>query len=124
MIKECAGPEVNPTDLFTQDAISVLAERLATPLQIEHYAWRALEEAYLIGQKPVTPEIVLESLAQDMDGLESNLARLGYNVRSLSEALDARPAEIRSLLNGRLPSERVQEIQQKMLKLGIMASSH
>src|SRR2546426_2885072 len=36
--------------------MAIFAERLATLLQFIHYAWRALEETYVIGQKPVDAE--------------------------------------------------------------------
>jgi hypothetical protein len=62
----------------------------------------ALEEAYVAGQKPVDAETVHEVLVPDLDGLEPRLTRLGYPVKSLCEALNARPAEIRAFLRGRL----------------------
>jgi len=48
--------------------------------------------------------------------LEPRLTRLGSPVKSLREALNARPAEIRAFLRGRLASGRIQEL----LKLGIV----
>jgi hypothetical protein len=97
------------------------AEWLATPLQFIHYAWRALEKAYVIGQKPVDVETVQDVLAPDLDGLEPRLTRLGYPVKSLCEALNARPAEIRAFLRGRRAPGRTQELPQELLKLGVVA---
>jgi type II secretory pathway predicted ATPase ExeA len=54
-------------DMLTPPALTLLAERLTTPLQIEHYLTRALEEGYKIGQKPLTPELIESVLARDLD---------------------------------------------------------
>lgn len=122
IVGQCAKPEVKITDIFTEEAISTLVGRLATPLQIEHYAWRALEEAHLIGQKPVTHEIIEDCLSKDLDSLETHLIRLGYSVKTLSDVIDARPAEIRAFLKGRISPERGQEIHQELLNFGIIAA--
>ena len=45
-------------DIVTPEALDLLAERLLTPLQIQHYLTRVLEQAYRFGEKPVTPAIV------------------------------------------------------------------
>jgi hypothetical protein len=60
-------------------------------------------------------------LVPDLDGWEPHLTRLGYPVRSLCEALNARPAEIRAFLRGQLASGRTQELHQELLKLGVVA---
>ena len=99
----------------------MLVDRLTTPLQLIHYAWRSLEEAYVAGQKPVDAETVHEVLVPDLDGLEPRLTRLGYPVKSFCEALNARPAEIRAFLRGRLTPGRMQERHQELLKLGVVA---
>ena len=57
LLEQCA-PAVDPTDILTPEALELLAERLMTPLQIEHYLTRVLEQAYRFGEKPVTPAIV------------------------------------------------------------------
>ena len=51
--------------------------------------------------------------------LEPRLTRHGYNVKVLAEVLNVRPREIRSFLQGRLPSSRTQELQHEMLAAGI-----
>jgi hypothetical protein len=54
----------------TPDALDLLAERLITPLQIQHYLTRVLEQAYRFGEKPVTPALVHATLAPEMHALE------------------------------------------------------
>jgi hypothetical protein len=84
-------------------------------LQIEHYLTLALEQAYRLGEPCVTPEIVAMTLAPDLHALEATLARYGYNVRTLSEVLHIRQAEVRSFLQGQLPSGRVEELHHQLL---------
>ncbi|GAB6194680.1 hypothetical protein [Desulfocastanea catecholica] len=64
-------------------------------------------------------ETLQQVITQDLNGKEANLHRYGYNIKSLSEAIDARPSEIRSYLHGHLAQGRSQEIQKELLKLGI-----
>jgi type II secretory pathway predicted ATPase ExeA len=106
-------------ELITDEAMELLVERLATPLQIEYYLSRAFEEGYRAGQKPITPEVIHMALVNDLDDLEPRLTRHGYNVKALSEVLNVRPREIRSFLQGRLPPSRTQELQQEMVAVGI-----
>src|SRR5215467_14569503 len=102
--------------------LELLAERLLTPLQIEHYLTRALEQAYRFGEKPVTPAIVTMTLAPDMHGLEPTLSRYGYTVHGLAELLNIRPAEVRAFLHGQLPPGRTEELHRQLLAAGIPLS--
>jgi hypothetical protein len=106
-------------DILTEEAIDMLAKHLVTPLQIEQHLTLALEEAYKVGQKPVTPEIIETILAKDINSLEPKLTRQGYNAKALAELLNIRPTEIRSLFHGQLPPTRTQELQNEMLAVGI-----
>src|SRR5215475_5447508 len=45
LLEQCA-PSVDPTDILTPEALELLAERLLTPLQIQHYLTRVLEQAF------------------------------------------------------------------------------
>lgn len=106
------------------EALELLAERLMTPLQIEHYLTRALEQAYRVGEKPVTPAIVTQTLAPDLHGLEPTLTRYGYHVTVVAELLNLRHAEVRAFLHGQLPPGRTEEIHQQLLAAGIPLSDH
>jgi type II secretory pathway predicted ATPase ExeA len=106
-------------DILTHPALTLLADRLTTPLQIEHYLTRALEEGYKIGQKPLTPELIESVLARDLDDLEPHLTRHGYNAKALADLLNVRPTEIRAFLAGRLPPSRTQELHQELLTAGL-----
>jgi type II secretory pathway predicted ATPase ExeA len=118
LLEQCAATQATE-DILTDPALTLLAERLTTPLQIEYYLTRALEEGYKVGQKPLTPEFIEGVLARDLDDLEPRLTRHGYNVRALADLLHVRPVEIRSFLAGRLPPSRTQELQQELLAAGL-----
>jgi hypothetical protein len=106
------------------EALELIAERLMTPLQIEHYLTRALEQAYRVGGKPVTPAIVTQTLAPDLHALEPTLTRYGYHLNVVAELLNLRHAEVRAFLHGQLPPERTEEIHQQLLAAGIPLSDH
>ncbi|MBE9117243.1 AAA family ATPase [Lusitaniella coriacea LEGE 07157] len=58
VLTEATCSKSQPTDLLSEEALTLLAERLSTPLQVQYYLTLAFEEAYRVGQKPVTLEIV------------------------------------------------------------------
>jgi len=91
-----------------------------TPLQVEQHLTLALEEACRVGQKPVSAELIEESiLTKDRNDLEPRLIRYGYNAKALAELLNVRPKEIRDFLHGQLAPGRAQELQQQLLAAGI-----
>ena len=119
LIQKCTKSETDIYSILTEEAIDLLAERLHTPLQIEHHLTLALEEAYLIGETPVTENVIESILAKDIEGLEPRLTRHGYNVKTLAEAINAQPKIVRSFLRGKLSPVQTQEIQVEMLAAGI-----
>jgi hypothetical protein len=88
-------------------------------MQIEHYLKLAFEEAYKVGQKPVTPAIIEIVLAVGLNDLEPRLIRYGYNTKVLASLLNVRTAEVRSFLHSQLPPGRTQDLRDQMLKIGI-----
>lgn len=119
LIGKCIVAGAKPGDMITDAAIEVLATRLLTPLQIEQHVILALEEGYRVGEKPVTPEVVETVLSKQIDDLEPRLTRHGYNVRSLADQFNAKPAEIKRLLRGELDATRTQELTDEMLSAGL-----
>jgi len=112
-------PKTKAEEILTEEASGLLAQRLITPLQIEHYLTLALEQAYRLGEKPVTAQIVEATMAPDIDALEPTFIRHGYTARVLTELLNVRPGEVRALLQGQLPEERADELKQQLLRTGI-----
>jgi len=119
LLTTCSQKDTGIDTILTADALDFLAERLITPLQIEHYLTLALEEAYLVGIKPVSTEIVEAVIAKDINDPEPTLTRQGYNVKNLANVLNVKPIVIRSFLKGKLPQAVSQEIQAEMLAIGI-----
>ncbi|WP_028215289.1 hypothetical protein [Paraburkholderia mimosarum] len=78
-------PKTKVDTLLTSAAVSLLCERLTTPLQFELYLTRAFEEAFRIGQKPVDADTIAAVLAPDLDELEARLTRNGYNAKVLTD---------------------------------------
>jgi type II secretory pathway predicted ATPase ExeA len=119
LLKQCTKADTPRDTLVSDEAVEQLAERLVTPLQMELYLMLAFEEAYQVGQKPVTPEIIDAVLSKQLDDLEPNLIRHGYNTQVLSRLLNTRQAEVRSFLHGQLPPGRTEEIRNELLRVGI-----
>jgi hypothetical protein len=119
LLKECTPAQTPLSDLLDEAALLMLAERLATPLQVKHYLELAFEEAYKIGQKPLTPEVIELVLAQGLNDLEPRLIRQGYNDKVLAALLNVRTTEVRSFLHGQLPPGRTQDLRDQMLRFGI-----
>ena len=84
-----------------------------------YYLTRVLEQAYRVGEKPVTPALVEKALAPDMHDLEPTLTRYGYNIPALAELLNIRQAEVRGFLHGQLPPGRTVELHQHLLAVGL-----
>ncbi len=119
LLEQSLQPEIKPEDILTDEATALLVERLVTPLQINHYLTRALEQAHRFGEKPVTGEIVDAAMAPDINTLEPILIRHGYNTKTLCELFNARLAEVRAFLRGQLPADRTEELKQQILKEGV-----
>jgi hypothetical protein len=62
---------------------------------------------------------VAATLAPDFDALEPRLTRQGWTVRALAEQFNAKPGEIRHLLNGRLETGRTREPADMMRAAGL-----
>jgi len=71
LLGQCATQEAN--SLIHDEAIALLAERLATPLHIEHALTLVFEQGYAIAERPVSAGLVDSVL----DDLEPWLARHG-----------------------------------------------
>jgi hypothetical protein len=108
-----------PDDVLTDEAATLLAAKLKTPLQIGQHLVRAFEAGFEIGAKPIAAGVVEAVLSRKRDELEAQLTRNGYDLRSLVEQFDAKPAEIRQLLRGDLDAGRTQELMDEMRAAGL-----
>ena len=119
VLKTSLDDGVAPDDIITDDAATLLAARLKTPLQIGQHLVRAFEAGFEVGARPVDAGVVEAVLSRQIDDLEPRLTRNGYDVRSLVEQFDAKPAEIRQLLRGDLGPARSQELMDEMRAAGL-----
>ena len=113
LLTQALAPKAKLESVLTEGATTLLCERLVTPLQFEKCLALAFEAGYRIGQKPIDADTIESVLAIDLDALEAQLMRNGYDVKLLSEILNAKPREIRSFLRGQLPPGRAQELHQE-----------
>lgn len=110
---------VAPDEVLTDEAAILLAAKLKTPLQIGQNLVRAFEAGFEIGAKPIDANIIEAVLSRQINDLEPQLTRNGYDVRSIAEQFDAKPAEIRQLLRGDLDPGRARELMDEMRAAGL-----
>jgi type II secretory pathway predicted ATPase ExeA len=119
VLKASLGQGVTPENVLTDDGATLLAAKLKTPLQIGQHLVRAFEAGFEIGAKPIDTDVVEAVLSSQLDDLEPQLTRNGYDLRSLVEQFDAKPAEIRRLLRGDLDPGRTRELLDEMRAAGL-----
>jgi hypothetical protein len=110
---------VAPDAIITDEAAALLAAKLKTPLQIGQHLVRAFEAGFETGVKPIDAAVVETVLSRQINDLEPRLTRNGYDIRSLVEQFDAKPAEIHQLLRGELDPERTRELMDEMRAAGL-----
>ena len=107
------------SDVITDVAITLLAAKLKTPLQIGRYLVRAFEAGFGMGGKPVDATTVETIMSRRIDDLDPQLTRHGYDIRALCAQFDARPPEVRQLMRGTLNSQRTNELIEEMRAAGL-----
>jgi len=119
VLKASLNEGVAPDDVLTDEAATLLAAKLKTPLQIGQHLVRAFEAGFELGTKPIDASIIEAVLSRKINDLEPQLTRNGYDLGSLVEQFDAKPAEIRQLLRGDLDPRRSQELMEEMRAAGL-----
>ncbi len=119
LLKACAVEGTSSADIVEDAAVDLLARRLTTPLQIEQYLTRALEEGFRVGERPITPQLVETILSPQLDELEPRLRRHGYDVRTVAELASAKTSDIQALLRGELEATRTREITDRLRAAGL-----
>ncbi len=114
VLKASLDDDFGPDDVLTDDGATLLAAKLKTPLQVGQHLVRASEAGFEIGAKPIDAGVIDAVLSRHIDDLEPQLTRNGYDLRSLVEQFDAKPAEIRKFLRGDLDPGRSQELMDEM----------
>jgi type II secretory pathway predicted ATPase ExeA len=119
VLKASLMDAVEPHDILTDEAATLIAAKLKTPLQIGQHLVRAFEAGFEMGIKPIDVSIVDAVLSRQINDLEPQLTRNGYDIGSLVEQFDAKPAEIRQLLRGELDPGRTRELMDEMRAAGL-----
>ena len=119
ILESCFDREPSMDPLFSDEALDFLASKLSTPLQINQHLWKALTQGYKTGQRQIGKDLIEEILSPDLDGLATKLIRHGYNTKILAETIHTRPSEIKSFLQGKLPSGRMSEIADELRRYGV-----
>lgn len=112
--------KIKVQDVIAAEAIQRLANTLITPLQIDYYLTRAVQLAYQLGEKPIRPDIIDQVLLSDLDSLEAQLARNGYQFTAVRELLSATTKETKEFLEGKPNLPRKNEFVQAIHSLGIV----
>ncbi len=117
-LRTALSPGIEPDAVLTEDAAILLAAKLKTPLQIGRHLVRAFEAGF--GASVKTIDAAVEGvLSRQIDDLEPQLTRHGYDTKSLADQFDAKPAEIRKLLRGGLDPARARELFDDMRAAGL-----
>ena len=78
---------VDRAAIITDEAATLLAAKLKTPLQIGRHLVRAFEAGFEAGVKPIDQTTVETVLSRQLDDLEPQLTRHGYDLRTLCRAV-------------------------------------
>ena len=120
ILKQCTYKNTNISDIITDYAITLLADRLVTPLQINYYLIEAFSKAYMVGIKPVDEEVINSVLSPDIDGLQEKLSRNGYKINDLCTLFGAKPSAVRAYFKGNLQQDIADSFSKEINKLGII----
>ena len=120
LFNQCLQDKTKPESVIKPEACEYLADQLATPLQINQYLSLVLTEGFHAGIKPITEDLVKSVLAYDLNSIEAQLVRQGYDIRILADVLDIKAKEVRSFIRGELSSSRRDEILTTVQSLGIV----
>lgn len=118
-LKSSLQAGIEPDEVLTEEAATLLAVKLKTPLQLSSTLVRAFEAGFEAGVKPIDRTIVDTVLSRRVDDLEPQLNRHGYDLKTLAELFDAKPKEIRQLFRGGLDPVRSAELMEEMRTAGL-----
>ncbi len=119
LLGDCTEDGVKVSDIIEEQALDYLAEHLTTPLQAEQHLTAAMEEAYIAGIKPITIDILAETMSKRIDDMEPRLIRHGYNEKVIAEQFRYRPADIRKFLKGDIDAAKAKEMTTEMREAGL-----
>ncbi|HAT1597663.1 TPA: AAA family ATPase [Legionella pneumophila] len=120
LFKQSLHEKIKVNEVIAPEAALRLAQALITPLQIHKYLSTAMEIAYSAAVKPITEEVINKALAPDLNSMEAQLARIGYQLPSICELLHATPKEVKDFLYGKATSPRKNEFLSAIRSIGVV----
>ena len=120
LLNECTGEETKPEEIINPDAVSFLAEKLVTPLQVIFYLNKCFEIGFEANIKPVNIDVAEKALVPDIDSYPAKLSRSGYNMTALADYLGASSRDIKTYLAGQLNTPRAEYFNNEIHKLGVV----
>ena len=121
MMKECMKNGTKIQDIFTDEAVNFIVSRFRTPLHMQHFISRAMEEAFLAGIKPINLEMVTHVVSRDLDSKISILTRQGYHPKKFADAVGITLKETFLFHQNKLPPQRTKDIEEQIYQLGVLA---
>lgn len=119
-IGQCLVKDKKWNDVISSEALCHLTSNLITPLQIISHFNRALEIGFATGIKPINKEIIDKVLAPFGSAIESRYARSGYRINTLAKILHTSEKEINQWFLGKLPENRVSEIEDALEQANVI----
>ncbi len=119
LLDRCSDEKTNPEDILQPEAIELIAERSATALQILEHLSDILDAGHETAERPISPALVESFLANDHSAWVASITRHGYDVRSLSDFLNAKQSEVKQLFAGQLDPVRTYELNEQLKVAGL-----
>lgn len=119
LLDRCSDEKTSPEDILQSEAIELIAERSTTALQIEEHLTKVLEAGHATAERPVSAALVESILTNDHSAWVASITRHGYDVRSLSDFLNIKQAEVKQLFAGQMDPMRAQELGEQLKVAGL-----
>ncbi len=119
LLDRCSDEKTSPEDILQPEAIELIAERSTTALQIQEHLKKVLEAGHATAERPVSAALVESILTNDHSAWLASITRHGYDVRSLSDFLNIKQAEVKQLFAGQMDPMRAQELGEQLKVAGL-----
>jgi type II secretory pathway predicted ATPase ExeA len=119
LLDRCSDEKTSPEDILQPEAIELIAERSTTALQIHEHLTKVLEAGHATAERPISAALVESILTNDHSAWVASITRHGYDVRSLSDFLNIKQAEVKQLFAGQLDPMREQELGEQLKSAGL-----
>ena len=120
LLDRCTDDKTTPEDIFSPQAIELIAERSATALQIQENLNKILIVGHETAERPISTDLVESGFAAtEQSAWLATITRHGYDVRSLSEYLNVKQSEVKQLFAGQFDPMRTSELNEQLRVVGL-----